>query len=122
MSDTPIEIPAHLQEQLARLQQLQQSLQVIVAQRQQVELELSDTQRAMEELQKLSDDATIYKSIGAILAKKDKASVLHELTERKELLNVRVSVLSKQEEKTREKLREVQQQLQAKLKPTSGSA
>jgi len=116
MGEETSELPANLQEQLARLQQLQQTLQVIVAQKQQVEMELTDTNRALEELQSMSDDASVYKSIGSILVKKDKSSITKDLTEKKELLNVRANVLGKQEEKTREKLREVQQQLQTRLK------
>jgi len=118
MGEESAEIPANVQEQLARLQQLQQTLQVIVTQKQQVELELSETDRAVEELQKMADDAAVYQSIGSILVRKDRASLLKNLTERKELLNVRVSVLGKQEEKTRDKLRDVQQQIQARLKST----
>jgi len=112
------EIPAHLQEQLVRLQQLQQAFQVIVNQKQQVEFELNDTNRALEELQKLSDEAVVFKTIGAVLVRKDKPFLVKELTDRKELLSVRISVLGKQEEKTREKLRELEQQLQMKLRPS----
>jgi len=110
------EIPANLQEELAKLQQLQQTLQIIVSQRQQVEMELTDTDKALEELKKMGDDAIIYKSVGMLLVKKDKESVTKDLTERRELLSVRASVLGKQEERTREKLRELQQQIQSRLR------
>ncbi|MFQ5998666.1 MAG: prefoldin subunit beta [Candidatus Bathyarchaeia archaeon] len=113
-----VEIPPQLQEQIAKLQQLQQTLQVIVNQKQQVELELTDTDKALEELDKTGNDTALFKSIGAILVKKDKTSLSSELTEKKELLNVRVTVLGKQEEKTKEKLKELDQQLQAKLRVT----
>ena len=109
------EIPANLQEELAKLQQLQQTLQIIVSQKQQVELELTDTDKALEELKKMGDDAVIYKTIGMLLVKKDKESITKDLTERRELLSVRASVLGKQEERTREKLRELQQQIQSRL-------
>jgi prefoldin beta subunit len=122
LGEQPVEIPAQVQEQLARLQQLQQTLQVVVAQKQQVELELSDTDRALEELQKMTDETPVYKTVGSILIKKDRASVVKDLAEKKELLNVRVSVLGKQEEKTREKLRDLQQQLQTKLRQISPPA
>ena len=115
----PMEIPPQLQEQIAKLQQLQQTLQVIVSQKQQLDVELADTTRAIEELEKTPDDAAVFKSLGAILVKKDKASVTKELSEKKELLTVRVSVLGRQEEKTREKLRELEAQLQAKLRPAA---
>jgi len=119
MGEQPAEIPAQVQEQLAKLQQLQQTLQVVVSQKQQVELELADADRALEELQKLSDDASIYKTVGGILVKKDRSSVVKDLTERKELLGIRVSVLGKQEEKARDTLRGLQQQLQDRLRQVS---
>jgi prefoldin beta subunit len=122
MGEERIELPADFQEQLAKLQQLQQTLQIIATQKQQVELELSDTNRALEELEKLPDDTAVYKSIGSILVKKDKASVVNDLNERKEFLNVRVSVLGRQEEKTREKLKELQQQIQDRLRQIQAGA
>jgi prefoldin beta subunit len=116
VSEEQPQIPAQLQEQLAQLQQLQQTLQVIASQRQQVEMELADTDRALEELKGIATDGTVYKSVGSILVKKDQASVEKDLNERKELLNVRASVLGKQENKTREKLKSVQQQVQSRFK------
>jgi len=114
-------IPPQVQEQLARLQQLQQTLQVVITQKQQVELELSDTERALKELEKLTDETAIYKSIGALLVKSNRQNVIKELNERKELLNTRVTVLAKQEERARSKLKELQQSLQEKLKPAAES-
>jgi len=117
MSERQPSMPAQLQEQLAQLQQLQQTLQVVTSQRQQVEMELADTDRGLEEVKKIAASGTVYKSVGAILVKKDRASIVKDLTERKELLKVRASVLGKQETKTREKLTGIQQQVQARLKP-----
>ena len=45
------EIPPWLREQLARLEQLQQNLQAVQMQKQQVEAELSETDRALDELE-----------------------------------------------------------------------
>lgn len=114
-------IPPQVQEQLARFQQLQQTLQVVITQKQQVELELSDTERALKELEKLIDETVIYKSIGALLVKSNRQNVIKELNERKELLNTRVTVLAKQEERARSKLKELQQSLQERLKPAAES-
>jgi len=110
------ELPSQLQEQLARLQQMQQTLQVVASQKQQLELELSDTERALQELNKLSDDAIVYKSIGSLLVKADRKELIKELEERKELLNLRISVLTKQEERARERVVELQQKIQERLR------
>lgn len=101
---------------LARLQQLQQSLQIIVAERQRLEIEFSETERALNETKSLADEGVIYKSIGSLLIKSDKSTVMRELEEKKELLNTRISVLARQEERTREKLKEVEREVQQGLK------
>lgn len=116
MSDVT-ELPPQVQERLLRLQQLQRNLQTVLAQKQQVELELAEAEQAMTELGNLTEDATIYKSIGALLVKAEKSKVEAELKERKELLDTRVQVLSKQEERLRSQLNE----LQAKLKRDFGT-
>lgn len=105
-----------LQERLGRLQQLQQSLQIVVSEKQRLEIEFSETERALNETKTLTDDAVIYKSVGSLLIKSDKATITKELEEKKELLNTRTSVLARQEERTREKLKELQQSIQEELK------
>jgi prefoldin beta subunit len=104
------------------MQQLQQTLQSILAQKQQVELETSETEQASAEVQKLVDDAVIYKTIGSLMIKSEKAKIAAELTERKDLLGTRVTVLTKQEERLRAQLKEVQTKLQQDLKPVSPSS
>lgn len=110
-----VELPPQIQEQLVRLQQLQQTLQSVVTQKQQLELELNETDKALSELDKSTDETPVYKSVGSILVKSNRQVLLGELKERKELLTTRVTVLGKQEERTRERLKEVQEKLQERL-------
>ncbi len=112
-------LPPALREQIARFQQLQETLQAITVQKQQLELELMGVDRALAELQKLADDATVYRSVGSLLLKSSRQALLTELSERKELLNMRISVLGKQEERARERAKEAQQKLQERLRTTS---
>lgn len=122
MSEDISNLPPQIQERLLRMQQLQQALQSILAQKQQVELELSEIEQASTEVQKLADDATIYKATGSLMIKAEKAKVTTELNERKDLLNTRASVLTKQEERMRSQLKEVQTRLQQDLNPVSPSS
>jgi len=110
-----VELPPQLQEQLVRLQQLQQTLQSVSTQKQQLELELNETDKAISELEKSTDETPVYKSVGSILVKANRQTLLTELKERKELLATRVTVLGKQEDRTRERLKEVQEKLQERL-------
>jgi len=108
-------IPPAIQEQLVRIQQLQQTFQAVVAQKQQLEAELIGVEQALEELEKLSGEATVYKAVGPLLIKVSRDAMIAELKEKKDLLDMRISVLSKQEERTREKLIEAQRKLQGQI-------
>jgi len=122
MSDEISKLPPQIQERLLRLQQLQQTLQSILAQKQQVEMEQTEVEQTISELQKTADDAVIYKAIGSLLVKGDKAKVTEELVERKELLNTRSTVLAKQEERIRSQAKDAQTKLQQDLSPVSPSS
>jgi len=119
MSDEISKLPAPVQERLLRLQQLQQGLQSVLGQKQQLELEMTETEQALSELAKMEEKAIIYKSIGSLLVKAEKANVTTELTERKELLNTRITVLGKQEERLRAQAKDLQSRLQKDLSPVS---
>src|SRR5947208_14452177 len=64
-----VELRPQLQEQLARLQQLQQTLQAVMTQKQQLEIEASETDKAVAELDKVTDQTPVYKSVGSLLVK-----------------------------------------------------
>ena len=119
MSDEISKLPPQVQERLLRLQQLQQTLQTILQQKQQVDMESSEIDQTLTELQKTADDAVIYKSAGSLLVKSQKATVIADLTERKELLATRTTVMARQEERMRSQLKELQTKLQEDLNPVS---
>ena len=119
MSDDLSKLPPNVQERLLRLQQLQQTLQSILAQKQQVDMEKSEVDQTIAELQKTADDAVIYKAIGSLLVKAEKPKVTEDLVERKELLDTRTTVLARQEERMRSQIKEAQTKLQEDLSPLS---
>jgi prefoldin beta subunit len=120
VSDEISKLPPNVQERLLRLQQLQQTLQSILAQKQQVEMEKTEVDQTVAELQKTADDAVIYKAIGSLLVKAEKAKVSEELAERKSLLDTRSTVMARQEERVRSQVKEAQAKLQEDLSPVSG--
>ena len=122
MSEDISRLPPQVQQRLLRLQQLQQTLQGVMAQKQQIEMQLNEVEQASSELEKLTETAVIYKSIGALLVKSEKDKVTADLTERKELLKMRVDVLAKQEERLRTQVKDLQEKLQQDLRPVSGSS
>ena len=110
------EVPPWLKEQLERYEQLQQNLQSVLVQKQQVDLEIIEISKALEELNKSADDVKVYKSAGTVMVSSNKADVVKNLTESKDLSNTKITVLNKQEERLKESLKEVQEKLDETMK------
>lgn len=109
------EVPPWLQEQLARYEQLQATLQSVLVQKQQVEAELTEIKNALEELEGAPDGTEIFKQAGTILVRSNKEKLEQELKERKELAETRLNILSKQEERLRQNLQELQTKIREVL-------
>jgi prefoldin beta subunit len=110
------ELPPYIREQLARFDQTQQNLQAVLIQKQQVEMELSETEKALQELAKASDSESIYKYAGNLLIKVAKPEIVKELTEKKELATTRKMVLSKQESRFKESIKDLQTKIDDAVK------
>lgn len=110
------QMPPWLQEQLVKMQQNQQNLQSIQVQKQQLEMEKAESDKALEELKKASDDDTVYKHSGSILIKSNKTDLIAELEEKKELSETRSKVLVKQEERIKESLKEQEAKINEMIK------
>ncbi len=120
MSASGQQFPPWLQEQVARLQNLQQNLQSIMGQKQHLEMEQLETERALEVLKKAADADAVFKSAGPLLIKSTKQNLITELEEKKELSNTRVTVLSKQEVRIKENLKEVEDKIKTMLQGQAG--
>ena len=80
-------------------------------QKQQLEVEIVENDRALQELKKAGPEDMIYKSAGSVLIKAKKDDVVKELEEKKELSNTRLMVLGKQETRVKENLKEVENKI-----------
>ena len=110
------QMPPWLQEQLAKMQQSQQNLQSIMAQKQQLEIEHLETEKALEEIKKAGENDDVYKHAGSILIKSTKKDLIDDLEERKELAKTRSTVLSKQEEQVKQSLKEQESKITEMMK------
>ena len=118
MSSNP-QIPPMVQEQLAQFQQTQQNFQSILMQKQQLESQKLETEKALEELKKAGDDEAVFKHAGTIMIKSDKKALLEELEEQMELAKTKASLLAKQEERLKVTLQEQETKIQEMMKGTS---
>jgi len=118
MSSNP-QIPPLMQEHLARLQQTQQNFQSIMMQKQQLESEKLETEKALEELKKASDDESVFKHAGTIMIKSNKKDLIEELEEQVELAKTKASLLVKQEERLKTTLKEQETKIQEMIQNSS---
>ncbi len=116
------QIPPWLQEHLGKMQQAQQNLQSIMAQKQQLDLEQHESNKALEELNKINDNETVYKYAGSILVKSNKKTLVDEIEEKKELAKTRSTILAKQEERVKQTLKDQETKINEMMKSgTAGS-
>lgn len=104
-----------VQERIQKFQQLQNTMQQLTVQKQKIDLEMSESESALETLQEVEGDTKVFKSVGAILVEKTRDELIDELNERQDFLEMRSNVLEKQEKKTRQRLNELQETLQKDL-------
>ena len=113
------QIPPMVQEQLAKFQQTQQNFQSIIMQKQQLESEKLEIEKALEELKKASDDELVFKHAGTIMIKSNKKDLIEELEEQVELAKTKASLLVKQEDRLKTTLKEQETKIQEMIQNTS---
>ena len=116
------QMPPWLQEQLMKLQQSQQNLQSLMTQKQHLEIEKAETEKALEELKKIADGDAVFKQAGTILIKSKKQELIDELEERIEMNKTRSTVLEKQETRLKETLKEQETKITEMMKSGSANA
>lgn len=110
------EISPKLQNQIAQFQQVQQQLQSVLSQKFRMEAQLRETQMTIDELTKAAEDVAIYRNVGSLLIKaSDKTSVLKDVEDDKETLEIRIKTLDRQEKALRDKYNTMQDQLSKAL-------
>ena len=114
-------MPPWLQEQIMKLQQSQQNLQSVMTQKQHLEIEKAETEKALDELKKVADGDAVYKQAGTVLIKSKKQELVDELEERIEMSKTRATVLEKQETRLKETLKEQEAKITEQMKGGSSA-
>ena len=114
------DLPPKARELFERYEQLQQNVQSVLVQKQQMDLEIIEIDKALAELEKSADDVKVYKSAGTVMVSSNKTDVIKDLTGSKDLANTKLSVLNKQEERLKESIKEVQVKLDEEMKRNTG--
>lgn len=92
----------------------------VTSQKQQLELQLKALEQASEELSSTSEKK-VYKAVGNILILKDVADVVKDVNERKEIIDLRIKTLVKQEDSITKKLNQLKHQIESFQKQQADS-
>ena len=104
-----------VQNQLGMLQQIQQQLQTILSQKAQYEMAVREAKRAQEEISDAAEDSVMFMSVGTVMMQKKKEIVNTKLTEKVEMLELRIKSLEKQEKMMQGKFEQLQAQIKAAI-------
>ena len=107
------DVPKETEESINQLQLLEQSLQTFLVQKQQFQTQLVEVESALKELETSKES---YKIVGNIMVQADKGDLKKELESKKEMLNIRIKTLEKQENQIKEKSTKLQSEVVEKIK------
>ena len=101
------------EKKLGQLQLLEQGLQNFAAQKQQFQSQFIEIESALAELEKTEK---AYKIVGNIMIAAKKEELKEELKKRKEMFEIRIKTIEKQEDKMKEKASRMQSEILGEMK------
>lgn len=90
------------EQKIQEMQILEQNLQNIILQKQAFQMELSETEAALDAITNAGEE--VFKIVGQLMVKSDKSKIQEELENKKKILELRTKTLDKQESSFTEKL------------------
>jgi len=108
-----MEVSKETEQKIGQLQMFEQSLQNFLGQKQQFQVQLVEVESALSELDS-TDKA--YKIVGNIMVESDKSELKSDLQSKKEMLELRIKTMEKQESQVREKASQLQSEILKKIK------
>ncbi|MDO8623397.1 MAG: prefoldin subunit beta [archaeon] len=97
------------EQKVQELQFLEQNFQNILLQKQAFELELGETNSAMEELETSNEE--VYKIIGQLMIKTEKNKVKNDLSQKLKLIELRIKTLDKQEKSINDRIEIIKKEI-----------
>lgn len=101
------------QEKLQRLQAFEQNLQAMLVQKQQFQAQLFEIDGALKEL---SGTKQAFRILGNIMVESDPNALQQNLREQRDVLELRITAVDKQEKQFREKAKKLQEEVMAGMK------
>lgn len=102
-----------IQQLLNQAQLYQQQMQGIMAQKENMNVQLIEISKALEELEKTKTDEEVYKIAGPILIKSKKAEVKKELKEKEDIIRARLKTMESGEKRIKDKIEDLRDKITA---------
>ena len=99
---------------IQEMQILEQNLQNLLLQKQAFQMELSETQSALKEIENSGDE--IFKIVGQLMIKTDKPKIKQELSDKEKILELRIKAIEKQETSFMEQLDSMREEVMKSAK------
>lgn len=103
----------NIDEKINTLTMMEQSISEMTEQKKKFQTQLIEIESAINELEQ---EKETYKIIGNFMFKKEPKKLKEELTEKKDLLKIRIKSFEKQEKEAEKQFKELQQEIMEKLK------
>ncbi|HRZ85697.1 MAG TPA: prefoldin subunit [Candidatus Paceibacterota bacterium] len=108
-----MDIDQDTEKKIQNLQILEQGFQNLVIQKQSFQVELNETDTALEEVTKTKED--VFRVLGQIMIKAEKEQLKKELKEKRDILELRLKSIEKQELSMREDVERLRGEIVNKL-------
>ena len=100
------------EDKIAKLQMIEQGMQNFLIQKQQLHAQLAEIESALRELENSEES---YKIVGNIMIKSKKEDLIKDLNSKKEMNDLKVKTLEKQENQMKEKASKMQAEVMEQL-------
>jgi len=108
-----MDVSQETEQKISQLQMFEQSLQGFLGQKQQFQMQLVEVESALGELE---NTEKAYKIVGNIMVETDRKELQADLNSKKEVLELRLKTMEKQETQVREKASKLQSEILHKMK------
>lgn len=102
------------EKKIQEMQMLEQNLQNLLLQKQTFQMELTETKSALKQIEKSSDE--VFKIIGQLMIRTEKAKIKDELLNKEKIIDVRIKTFEKQEAHLTEHLDKLRQEIMKDMK------
>ena len=101
-------------QKIQEMQMLEQNLQNLLLQKQAFQMELSETESALEAIENSGDE--VFKIIGQLMIKTEKSKIKEELENKKKILELRTKTIGTQETSLTEELGKLRDEVMKTMK------